>query len=197
MGYVEGQTLSDLLRDGPLEPRHAADIVRQIADAVTYAHGKQIIHRDLKPGNILLDSQGQPRITDFGLAKRMAADTELTATGQVLGTPSYMPPEQAAGGETGPPADIYAMGAILYTTMTGKPPHQAATPTETLLAVLNQEPAPPRVVNNQIAKDLDTICLKCLNKEPAKALHVSSELGWRHRRLAQQQAYSCSSCDTH
>lgn len=185
MGYVEGETLADLLRDGPLEPRYAADIVGQIADAVSYAHGKQIIHRDLKPGNVLMDSAGRPRIMDFGLAKRMAADSELTATGQIMGTPSYMPPEQAAGNETGPAADIYAVGAILYAITTGKPPHQSASPMDTLLAVLNDTPVAPRLIDKRIPKDLETICLKCLNKEPLKRYVSATDLAedlecWRN-----------------
>ena len=115
MGFIEGTSLADKLAAGPLEPRAAAELVRQVAEAVHYAHERGVIHRDLKPGNILLDRAGHPRVTDFGLAKRLDADAGLTSTGQVMGTPSYMPPEQAAGrADLGPSADVYSLGAVLY-----------------------------------------------------------------------------------
>jgi WD40 repeat protein/tRNA A-37 threonylcarbamoyl transferase component Bud32 len=168
MAFVEGHSLAEALRDGPLAPRAAADLVRAVALAVQHAHDKGIIHRDLKPQNVLLDRSGQPRVTDFGLARR-AGDGQLTATGAVVGTPSYMPPEQAAGRkDVGPAADVYALGAILYCLLTGHPPFQAATTLDTLLLVLEQEPVPPRRHNPQVPADLETICLACLHKQPAR-----------------------------
>ncbi len=168
MGFVEGQSLAKRVAEGPLEPRAAAEMVKTVADAVQYAHDKGVIHRDLKPGNILLDKDGKPRITDFGLAKLTESGSDLTGTGQILGTPSYMPPEQAAGktDQIGAPADIYALGAILYCLLTGRPPFQAASPMDTLLQVIHQEPVPPRQLNLNIPLDLDTIVVKCLDKSP-------------------------------
>ena len=135
MGFVEGESLAQKVAEGPCRPE-AADLVGQVAEAVQYAHERGVIHRDLKPANVLLDLQGKPRITDFGLAKTIRDDRGLTATGQVMGTPSYMPPEQAAGRieEIGPAADVYALGAILYCLVTGRPPFQASSPTETRVA---------------------------------------------------------------
>jgi serine/threonine protein kinase len=130
MGLVEGGSLARRIRERPLPPRDAAAVVQRVAEAVEYAHRHGIIHRDLKPGNILLDADGQPKVSDFGLAKIVHDDSHLTLTGQVLGTPAYMPPEQAAGKspEVGPAADIYSLGAILYCLLTGRPPFQAALP---------------------------------------------------------------------
>jgi WD40 repeat protein/tRNA A-37 threonylcarbamoyl transferase component Bud32 len=168
MAFVEGQSLSEALRNGPLPPREAARILRAVAEAVQHAHDRGIIHRDLKPANVILDRQGHPRVTDFGLAKK-AGDCQLTATGAIVGTPSYMPPEQASGEKTvGPAADTYSLGAILYSLLTGHPPFQAATNMDTLLLVLDQEPVPPRSHNPQVPVDLETICLKCLQKQPAQ-----------------------------
>ena len=144
----------------------------KVAEAIDYAHRRGLIHRDLKPGNILLDQKGNPRVTDFGLAKRLQGDSGLTGSGQIMGTPSYMPPEQAGGkrGEVGPAADVYSLGATLYALMTGRPPFQGATATDTMLQVLNDEPVPPRRLNASIPRDLETICLKCLAKEPGASI---------------------------
>ncbi|KPJ71989.1 MAG: hypothetical protein AMS14_08735, partial [Planctomycetes bacterium DG_20] len=133
MGLVEGQNLAERLSSGPLQPRKAAELTRKVAEAVAYAHAQGVIHRDLKPANVLLDENDQPRITDFGLAKRVEADGGLTDTGSVLGTPNYMPPEQASGKSAliGPTADVYSLGAILYALLAGRPPFQAATPSDT------------------------------------------------------------------
>jgi hypothetical protein len=156
--------------DGPLPPREAAELVKKICDAMAYAHERNVIHRDLKPANILIDGNGQPKVTDFGLAKKTEADSGLTGTGQILGTPAYMPPEQASGktGDVGPLADVYSLGAILYCLLGGRPPFQAASPMDTLLQVLDKEPVALRILNPQVPRDLDTICLKCLNKEPKR-----------------------------
>ncbi|MCI0638389.1 MAG: serine/threonine protein kinase [Gemmataceae bacterium] len=183
MGYVEGGSLAARLQDGPLPPREAAGLVRQVAEAVAYVHERGIVHRDLKPANVLLDAGGQPRVSDFGLAKQVQRDSGLTASGQVLGTPSYMPPEQAGGltEQVGPAADLYALGAMLYCLLIGRPPFQAATVMETLKQVLEQEPVPPRRLNPAVDRDLETICLSCLNKEPAKryasATALADDLG--------------------
>src|SRR5262249_50658936 len=155
--------------DGPLSSRESALLVKVVAEAVAYAHDRGIIHRDLKPANILVDTQGQPRVTDFGLAKKVQADGGLTATGQILGTPSYMPPEQAEGAsEISLAADIYAMGATLYCLVTGRPPFQASSAVETLIQVKTQEPVPPRELNPTVSRDLETIILKCLEKAPTR-----------------------------
>ena len=168
MGFVEGTSLAAKVADGPLPPSEAATLTMKVAEAIQFAHEKGVIHRDLKPANVLLDSQGQPKVTDFGLAKKLQADSGLTHTGQVMGTPSYMPPEQAEGKNVGPPADVYALGAILYCLLTGRPPFQAATPMDTLIQVVGQEPVPLRQLNASVPSDLETICLKCLEKEPRR-----------------------------
>lgn len=170
MGFVEGENLSQRSADGPLPPREAAALVRTIAVAVQYAHERGIIHRDLKPQNVLVDRHGQPRITDFGVAKNVRSSSSLTATGQVLGTPSYMPPEQAAGevDDIGPASDVYALGAVLYFLLVGRPPFQSANPIDTLRQVIEQEPASLRQLNPSVDRDLETLCLKCLEKDPRR-----------------------------
>ena len=184
MGFVDGQSLAALLAQGPRPPEQAAELVAQVADAVDYAHERGVIHRDLKPGNILLDNDGHPRVTDFGLAKRVAGDSNLTRTGQALGTPSYMPPEQASGklDSIGRPADVYALGAVLYAALIGRPPFQAATPLDTILQVLEQEPVPPRQLNADVPRDLETIVLKCLEKEPHKRYATARDMADELRR---------------
>ena len=168
MGFVEGQSVAQRLADGPLPPRDAAALLVKVAEAIEYAHRHGVIHRDIKPANILLDGSGNPRVTDFGLAKKLETDSGLTGSGQIMGTPSYMPPEQAGGkrGEIGPAADVYALGATLYCLVTGRPPFQAATVMDTVLQVLSDEPVPLRRLNASIPRDLETICLKCLEKVP-------------------------------
>ncbi len=176
MGYIEGESLAQKVADGPLPPREAAELVKKICEAMAYAHERGVIHRDLKPANILIDGNGQPKVTDFGLAKRTEADSNLTGTGQILGTPAYMPPEQASGKtDVGPLADVYSLGAILYCLLTGRPPFQAASPMDTLLQVLDKEPLPPRQLNPSIPLDLQTICLKCLSKEASDRYRSSSD----------------------
>ncbi len=178
MAFVEGQSLAKQLATGPLPPRTATELVLNVARAIAYAHGRGVVHRDLKPGNILLDRNGEPRVTDFGLAKRLSTEAEgLTVTGQVLGTPSYMPPEQAAGKtDVGPLADVYSLGAVLYALLTGRPPFLSATVMDMLLAVLNEEPIAPRKLNRSVPLDLNTICLKCLEKEPHRRYGSASQL---------------------
>src|SRR5207302_3695343 len=178
MKLIDG---SSLAKRGRQSPEAAARLVAKVAHAVHYAHQHGILHRDLKPANILLDAQGQPHVTDFGLAKKMEAGS-ATQTGALVGTPSYMPPEQA-GGKKGltTAVDVYALGAILYEVLTGRPPFQAETPLDTVLQVLHQQPAPPRSVNPRVDRDLELICLKCLEKEPHKryvsALALAEDLG--------------------
>jgi eukaryotic-like serine/threonine-protein kinase len=179
MGFVEGQSLSQRLADGPLPAREAADLIRRVSEAIEYAHQRGVIHRDLKPANILLDQNANPRVTDFGLAKMVQGDSGLTGSGQIMGTPSYMPPEQAGGkrGEVGPAADGYALGATLYALVTGRPPFQAATPMDTIIQLISDEPVPPRRLNASIPSDLETICLKCLEKEPGTRYASAAALG--------------------
>jgi WD40 repeat protein/tRNA A-37 threonylcarbamoyl transferase component Bud32 len=178
MAFIEGESLAKKVVDGPLPPREAAEMVRKVAEAVEYAHQRGIIHRDLKPANVLLDGRQQPKVTDFGLAKHTEGDSGLTGTGQILGTPSYMPPEQAAGklDQIGPHSDVYALGAILYCLTTGRPPFQAASPIDTIKQVLDQEPAAPRQLNRHVPLDLETMTLKCLEKEPARRYARSADL---------------------
>lgn len=168
MDYVEGKSLAMIVRENILPAKLAARHLKQIAEAIDYAHHKGFLHRDLKPSNVLIDPAGQPRITDFGLAKRIEGGAELTGTGQVLGTPSYMPPEQTTGrrGAVGPASDVYSLGAILYELLTGRPPFRAESPLETIMQVLETEPVPTRILNGTVPRDLDAICLKCLEKNP-------------------------------
>jgi tRNA A-37 threonylcarbamoyl transferase component Bud32 len=182
MGFVDGPSLAAKSSDKPLGVQESADLVRQICDAVAYAHGRGVVHRDLKPANILLEHGVEPRITDFGLAKRTDEDSELTKTGAIIGSVFYMPPEQATGSieDIGPTSDIYALGAILYKLLTGRPPFQAATMVETINQVVTDDPVPPRRLNSRIPRDLETICLKCLQKEPGRryesAVALSADL---------------------
>jgi WD40 repeat protein len=165
--YCEGGSLGRQLGGIPQTPQRAAWLVEEVAHAVQHAHQAGVVHRDLKPGNILLTADGEPKVSDFGLAK--AERPELTVTGAVLGTPSYMAPEQTTGSRTiGPAADVYALGAILYEALTGRPPFQGASVLETMEQVRTQEPVPPRRLQPRVPRDLDTICLKCLEKEPGK-----------------------------
>ena len=184
MGLVEGHSLAQRLAAGPLPSRQAAALIVMVAEAIEYAHRQGVIHRDLKPGNILLDQSGNPQVTDFGLAKMIAGDSALTASGQIMGTPSYMAPEQAGGdwGEVGPASDVYALGATLYCMVTGRPPFQAATPMDTVMQVTTEEPVPPRRLNPAVDRDVETICLKCLEKDPARRYPSAAALGEDLRR---------------
>lgn len=182
MEYVPGRSLAQMVREHPLAPKRAAQYVKTVAAAIHYAHGQGILHRDLKPSNVLIDETDQPRVTDFGLAKRLGIDSGLTISGTVVGTPSYMPPEQALGSSSlGPSADVYSLGAMLYDMVSGRPPFRAESPLETLRQVRDCEPAPLRALNAKVPRDLETICLKCLAKEPrdryASAADVADELG--------------------
>ncbi len=169
MGLVEGESLAARIRQGGVPPRLAARYVAKIAAAVEVAHRQGIIHRDLKPGNILLDQNDEPRVTDFGMARHGEANSELTATGTIIGTPGYMPPEQASGDleRIKATADVYSLGGILYALLTGRPPFEGSTQVETLMQVLHQDPVAPRQIVPTIPKDLQAVCLKCLEKNPA------------------------------
>lgn len=179
MKYVEGITLASRLAEGPIPPREAAALLAPICDAIQFAHERGILHRDLKPSNILIDSDGRPHVTDFGLAKRVEGDNQLTRSGAILGTPCYMAPEQAAGnrGQLSPASDVYSLGTILYQMLTGRPPFQAATPVDTVLLVLEQDPLPPRLLNPRADRDLEMIALKCLQKPPALRYASAKALG--------------------
>jgi serine/threonine protein kinase len=178
MGYVEGTSLAARVAKGPLPPIEAVGIVAKIAEAIEYAHAKGVIHRDIKPANVLLDLNGDPKVTDFGLARIKNQNSNLTQTGAILGTPSYMSPEQASGdsNKSGPLSDVYSMGGLLYCLLTGRPPFQAASPIDTVMQVLQREPISPTVINPTIPKDLETICLKCLQKKPANRYTTAGEL---------------------
>jgi tRNA A-37 threonylcarbamoyl transferase component Bud32 len=167
--YCPGGSLAGRLKQEQLHPREAAALVETLALAMQAAHDAHLIHRDLKPHNVLLLADGTPKITDFGLAKKLEIEEGKTRTGAIMGTPSYMAPEQAAGKkQVGPPVDIYALGAILYQLLTERPPFLAKTPLDTVLKVLKDEVVPPRRINAKSPRDLETICLKCLHKEPGK-----------------------------
>ena len=182
--FVNGGSLDKRVNGTPLLTRDAARIVEVLARATQAAHDGNIIHRDLKPANVLLTAEGIPKISDFGLAKRLEDEAGRTQTGDVMGTPSYMSPEQAAGrtDELGPATDIYALGAILYDLLTGRPPFKATTPMETLRQVLDQEPVTPRQLNPAVDRDVETICLKSLSKSPARRYATASDLAEDLRR---------------
>jgi tetratricopeptide (TPR) repeat protein/tRNA A-37 threonylcarbamoyl transferase component Bud32 len=166
--YVEGGCLATRLTGRPQPPRQAALWLEAIARAVEHAHQNNVVHRDLKPSNILLTADGQPKVCDFGVAKLLASPS-ATVSGTLIGTADYMAPEQALGrSSVGPPADIHALGCILYDLLTGRPPFRGADRLETLQLVISQEPVPPRQLNPAVPSDLDTICLKCLEKEPGR-----------------------------
>jgi hypothetical protein len=182
--FCAGGSLEKKLAGTPLPPREAAALVETLARAVHAAHQKGILHRDLSPGNVLLTEEGTPKISDFGLAKKLG-EAGQTASGAVLGTPSYMAPEQAGGKskEVGPEADTYALGAILYECLTGRPPFKAATALDTLLQVAADEPVPPKQLQSKVPRDLETICLKCLRKEPARRYRSAEKLADDLRRF--------------
>ena len=185
MALVDGEDLAQKLQQGPLPQRQAAHLVYEIALAIQYAHQQGIIHRDLKPANILLTRDGQVRVTDFGLAKLQDAEQGQTVTGDIVGTPGYMSPEQAAGqrAKVGTASDIYSLGAILYSLLTGRPPFHAATMVDTLLQVINDSPVSPRQVNPAIDRDLETICLKCLEKTASRRYETAEDLSDELKRF--------------
>jgi len=174
--FCPGGSLDRKLAGSPLPPEEAARLVETLAGAMQAAHQVNVIHRDLKPANVLLAADGTPKIADFGLAKKMDEACQ-TQTGMVMGTPSYMAPEQAEGKKAvGPAADVYALGAILYECLTGRPPFKAATLYDTMMQVMRQEPVPPRQLNAKVPLDLETICLKCLEKDPGRRYGSAQDL---------------------
>jgi WD40 repeat protein len=186
MEWIDGRSLSSLLQDGPLPPRRAATFLQRVAEALHYAHRQGVLHRDIKPGNILIDDHDVPRITDFGLAKRLqespsdpkpAADSDITLSGQILGTPAYLSPEQASASRAlDARSEVYSLGAVLYHAITGRPPFQGESPTQVLRQVLETDPVSPRSLNPAIPQDLETICLHCLEKEPSRRYATASDL---------------------
>ena len=217
MGYVDGCSLSDLIAENPLEAKEAAQLTLKVAQAVQYAHEQGVIHRDLKPANVLVAARGEgegsslavasgsklekssssksnvtpwtPKVTDFGLAKQVQGDDNLTASGQILGTPNYMPPEQASGKieEIDHRSDIYSLGGILYALITGRPPFQAANQLDTLMQVLEKEPVPPRQLDSKLPRDIETIALKALEKDPRRRYQSSLEMAEDLQRFMNEE----------
>lgn len=184
MEFVDGGTLSHEINGSPLPPSRAADVVMDVARAIGFAHSHGIVHRDLKPGNILMTKDGVPKVADFGLVKRLEQDSGQTQTGEVVGTPSYMAPEQARSAkDIGALADVYALGGILYCMLTGRPPFIGSSSMETIMQVLNDELVPPNQLQPKTPPDLNTICVKCLQKDPAKRYQSAMELAEDLRRF--------------
>ena len=170
MKFVEGGQLDEVVRREPMPIRRAVELIAKVARTVHYAHEHGILHRDIKPGNILLDAKGEPHLTDFGLARLVESESSVTHTLDVLGTPSYMAPEQAVGNNAAisSATDVYGLGAVLYQLLTGQPPFAGGTTYETIKLLLDTEPRQPRLLNPKIDRDLSTICLKCLEKDPKR-----------------------------
>src|SRR5213596_3019636 len=170
MKFVEGGQLDEVVRRKPMSIRQAAELIGKVARIVHYAHEHRILHRDIKPGNILLDQKSEPHLTDFGLARLVESESTVTRTMEVLGTPSYMAPEQAVGNNAAISSltDVYGLGAVLYQLLTGNPPFAGGTTYETIKLLLDTEPRPPRLLNPKVDRDLSTICLKCLEKDPQR-----------------------------
>ena len=166
MQFVEGETLAERVAHGPMPPREAAKLIAEVARAVEFAHQEGILHRDLKPSNIMITPDQTPIVMDFGLAKRVGADMDMTRSGMVVGTPAYMSPEQAGGRRSmvGPATDVYSLGCLLYCALTGRPPFVAQSPMELVMLVIEQDPTPPRALRPTIDRDLEMIVVRCLQK---------------------------------
>jgi serine/threonine-protein kinase len=199
--YLAGGNLAERIGNKPQAPRWAAGLIATLAEAISEVHQSALVHRDLKPGNILLTLEGQPKINDFGLAKFLDDGKEMTVSGAIVGTPEYMSPEQAEGKrkKVGPAADVYALGAILYKLLTGDPPFHGDTQLDTVMQVMVEDPLPPHTLASGIPRDLEAICLKCLEKQPhdrytdaralardlrrylrGEAVHARPQLWWGH-----------------
>src|SRR5262245_4966971 len=178
MRFVDGTDLAEQLAGKPMDPRPIAQLMSTLARAIHYAHQRGVLHRDLKPANVLIDSGGQPHVTDFGLAKCLDSKDGLTLSGAALGSPNYMAPEQAAGHpeRLTTAADIYSLGAIMYELLTGRPPFRAETALETMRKVMDEPPLAPRLQHELTDRDLETICLKCMEKEPERRYGSAVEL---------------------
>ena len=178
MKFVEGGQLDEVVRRESMSTRQAAELIAKVARTVHYAHEHGILHRDIKPGNILLDAKGEPHLTDFGLARLVESESSVTQTLDVLGTPSYMAPEQAVGNNAAVSSvtDVYGLGAVLYQLLTGQPPFAGGTTYETIKLLLDSDPKPPRLLNPKIDSDLSTICLKCLEKDPTRRYSSALDL---------------------
>lgn len=176
MKLVSGRTLADLVVDGPLSQREAAGLVGKVARAIAMAHRHGVLHRDLKPSNILIDDDGSPLVTDFGLAKQASSQADLTRSGVLVGTPAYMSPEQAGGRRTlvGEASDIYSLGCVLYFALTGRPPFVGDSPMELVMLVVEQDPTPPRTLRPSLDRDLEMIVIRCLQK-PIDLRYQSAE----------------------
>src|SRR5262245_2460055 len=183
--FCPGGSLEDRIVDSPLSPRDSAELVAKLADAMHHAHLAGVIHRDLKPGNVLYDEHGEPKITDFGLAKKVGEDDSHTRTVSVMGSIGYMSPEQASGHtrEATPAVDIYALGAVLYRLLAGRTPFEGSSPVESLQLVINGVPAPIRRHRRDCPRDLETICLKCLEKSPANRYRTAGDMADDLRRF--------------
>src|SRR5438034_5871627 len=170
MKFIEGGQLDEIVRREQMPIRQGAELIAKVARTVHYAHEHGILHRDIKPGNILLDANGEPHLTDFGLARLVESESTITQTMEVLGTPSYMASEQAVGNNASisRATDVYGIGAVLYQLLTGHPPFAGGTTYQTIKLLLDTEPRQPRLWNPKIDRDLSTICLKCLEKDPKR-----------------------------
>ena len=190
MEYIEGESLAEPIAAGAIDTETAVQVTMAVARAVDHLHSQGIVHRDLKPSNILIDADGQPHVTDFGLAKFFGGDSQNTASGVITGTPSYMAPEQAGGRsrDIGPAADIYSLGAILYEMLTGRPPFREENPLDTLMEVLSCDPPLPRKLNPKVPRALELICLKCLAKSPEDRYESASDLAEELEHFARGEA---------
>jgi hypothetical protein len=189
MDYIDGPSLAGLVRNRPLPAKQAAGYLKAVAEAIHFAHERGILHRDLKPSNVPVGSDDRPRVADFGLARRLETDSSLTLSGAMLGSPNYMPPEQVRTGKAkvGRAADVYGLGAVLYHLLTARPPFQAETIPETLHLVTEAEPLSPRALVSSVPRDLETICLKCLEKDPTKRYPTAQALAEELERFERNE----------